>query len=80
MLDEKSHLPAVLQSLGCIAQTAMPVFETRESEVEEFIKKNILECSHVCLLKFSETCVIHYFFLSLKLFHLNHASLTDVRR
>ncbi|CAI9783991.1 unnamed protein product [Fraxinus pennsylvanica] len=47
MLEEKSHLPAVLQSLGCIAQTAMPVFETRESEVEEFIKKNILECSHM---------------------------------
>ncbi|XP_022877905.1 sister chromatid cohesion protein PDS5 homolog A-B-like isoform X3 [Olea europaea var. sylvestris] len=47
MLEEKSHLPAVLQSLGCIAQTAMPVFETRESEVEEFIRKNILECSHM---------------------------------
>ncbi|KAL2495632.1 hypothetical protein Fot_39389 [Forsythia ovata] len=46
MLEEKSHLPAVLQSLGCIAQTAMPVFETRESDVEEFIRKNILECSH----------------------------------
>ncbi|CAA2986797.1 sister chromatid cohesion PDS5 homolog A isoform X1 [Olea europaea subsp. europaea] len=47
MLEEKSHLPAVLQSLGCIAQTAMPVFETRESEIEEFIRKNILECSHM---------------------------------
>ncbi|XP_060185631.1 sister chromatid cohesion protein PDS5 homolog A isoform X2 [Lycium barbarum] len=46
MLDEKSHLPAVLQSLGCIAQTAMPVFETREKEIEQFIKKNILELSH----------------------------------
>lgn len=51
MLDEKSHLPAVLQSLGCIAQTAMPVFETREKEIEQFIKKNILELSHVCLLE-----------------------------
>ncbi|CAI9087112.1 OLC1v1021103C1 [Oldenlandia corymbosa var. corymbosa] len=48
MLQEKSHLPAVLQSLGCIAQTAMPVFETRETEIEEFIKKNLLECSCVC--------------------------------
>ncbi|KAK4369677.1 hypothetical protein RND71_009152 [Anisodus tanguticus] len=47
MLDEKSHLPAVLQSLGCIAQTAMPVFETREKEIEQFIKKNILELSHI---------------------------------
>ncbi|XP_071922284.1 sister chromatid cohesion protein PDS5 homolog A-like isoform X1 [Coffea arabica] len=45
MLTEKSHLPAVLQSLGCIAQTAMPVFETREKEIEGFIMKNILECS-----------------------------------
>lgn len=66
MLEEETHLPAVLQSLGCIAQTAMPVFETRESEIEEFIKNNILkrnnkaednskECwddrSEVCLLK-----------------------------
>ncbi|CAN4114615.1 unnamed protein product [Withania somnifera] len=46
MLDEKLHLPAVLQSLGCIAQTAMPVFETREKEIEQFIKKKILELSH----------------------------------
>ncbi|KAL7212412.1 hypothetical protein ACSBR2_015154 [Camellia fascicularis] len=46
MLEEKTHLPAVLQSLGCIAQTAMSVFETRESELERFIKTNILECSN----------------------------------
>ncbi|KAL2932207.1 Sister chromatid cohesion protein PDS5-like protein B [Bienertia sinuspersici] len=45
MLDEKAHLPTVLQSLGCIAQTAMAVFETRESEVVEFIKSKILQCS-----------------------------------
>ncbi|XP_038690339.1 sister chromatid cohesion protein PDS5 homolog A-like isoform X1 [Tripterygium wilfordii] len=44
MLEEKTHLPAVLQSLGCIAQTAMPVFETRESEIQEFIKSKILRC------------------------------------
>lgn len=49
MLEEKTHLPAVLQSLGCIAQTAMPVFETRESEIEEFIKSKILRCSEVSL-------------------------------
>ncbi|KZV51246.1 hypothetical protein F511_05903 [Dorcoceras hygrometricum] len=47
MLEDKSHLPAVLQSLGCIAQAAMPVFETREREVEKFIKESILECSQV---------------------------------
>ncbi|KAL5769361.1 hypothetical protein ACOSQ2_016144 [Xanthoceras sorbifolium] len=46
MLEEKTHLPAVLQSLGCIAQTAMAVFETRESEIEEFIKSKILRCSN----------------------------------
>lgn len=46
MLEEEAHLPAVLQSLGCIAQTAMPVFETRESEIEEFIKSKILYCSN----------------------------------
>ncbi|KDP35518.1 hypothetical protein JCGZ_08956 [Jatropha curcas] len=45
MLEEKRDLPAVLQSLGCIAETAMPVFETRESEIEEFIKSKILKCS-----------------------------------
>ncbi|XP_057757523.1 sister chromatid cohesion protein PDS5 homolog A-like isoform X1 [Arachis stenosperma] len=43
MLEEKTHLPSVLQSLGCIAQTAMPVFETRESEIEEFIINKILK-------------------------------------
>ncbi|CAA0818018.1 binding [Striga hermonthica] len=39
MLEEKMHLPAVLQSLGCIAQAAMPVFETRESEIEKIVYK-----------------------------------------
>lgn len=48
MLEEKTHLPAVLQSLGCIAQTAMPVFETRESEVEDFIINKILKRDEVC--------------------------------
>lgn len=47
MLEEKLHLPAVLQSLGCIAQTAMPVFETREAEILEFLKTKIMNCSSV---------------------------------
>ncbi|KAL6520454.1 hypothetical protein OROHE_017042 [Orobanche hederae] len=47
MLEEKAHLPAVLQSLGCIAQVAIPVFETRESEIEKFIKEKILERGHI---------------------------------
>ncbi|KAI3740872.1 hypothetical protein L2E82_31347 [Cichorium intybus] len=45
MLEKKTHLPSVLQSLGCIAQTAMPVFETQESRIQGFIKKDILQCS-----------------------------------
>ncbi|MED6121428.1 hypothetical protein PIB30_030020 [Stylosanthes scabra] len=44
MLQEKQHLPPVLQSLGCIAQTAISIFETREGEVKEFIIDKILRC------------------------------------
>ncbi|KVI01136.1 Armadillo-like helical, partial [Cynara cardunculus var. scolymus] len=47
MLEKKTHLPSVLQSLGCIAQTAMPVFETQESKIEGFIRKDILGCSEI---------------------------------
>nr|VDD38116.1 unnamed protein product [Brassica oleracea] len=47
MLDDKRHQPAVLQSLGCIAQIAMPVFETRETEVVEFIRDKILKSESV---------------------------------
>ncbi|CAA2991927.1 sister chromatid cohesion PDS5 homolog B-like [Olea europaea subsp. europaea] len=68
MLEKKSHLPAVLQSLGCIARIAMPVFKTRESNVEEFIKKNILESSHIsgdevneCWKARSEICSLKIF-------------------
>uniref|UniRef100_A0A6V7QRS0 Sister chromatid cohesion protein PDS5 homolog A n=1 Tax=Ananas comosus var. bracteatus TaxID=296719 RepID=A0A6V7QRS0_ANACO len=46
MLEEKTHLPAMLQSLGCIAQTAMPIFETREDEIVGFIINKILQCSN----------------------------------
>ncbi|KAI3456589.1 hypothetical protein Pfo_013252 [Paulownia fortunei] len=68
MLEEKAHLPAVLQSLGCIAQAAMPVFETRESEIEKFIKENILEHGHItgdktpdCWDDISELCSLKIF-------------------
>ncbi|XP_008805490.2 sister chromatid cohesion protein PDS5 homolog A isoform X2 [Phoenix dactylifera] len=47
MLEEKRHLPAILQSLGCIAQTALPVFETREEEIVGFIRSKILESSNM---------------------------------
>ncbi|MQM03150.1 hypothetical protein Taro_035926 [Colocasia esculenta] len=45
MLEKRTHLPAILQSLGYIAQTAMPVFETREGEIIEFVTQKILACS-----------------------------------
>ncbi|OVA10818.1 hypothetical protein BVC80_8199g2 [Macleaya cordata] len=68
MLEEKTHLPAILQSLGCIAQTAMPVFETRESEIVGFITSKILECSNgaddntkTCWDERSELCLLKIF-------------------
>ncbi|XP_051135633.1 sister chromatid cohesion protein PDS5 homolog A-like isoform X2 [Andrographis paniculata] len=47
MLEEKSHLPSILQSLGCIGEVARSVFETRESEVETFIKEKILKLRYI---------------------------------
>ncbi|XP_078165955.1 binding protein isoform X5 [Carex rostrata] len=44
-LEEKVHLPSALQSLGCIAQIAMPIFETREEEIVGFLNSKILENS-----------------------------------
>nr|CAB3467823.1 unnamed protein product [Digitaria exilis] len=45
LLEEKKvHLPSILQSLGCIAQISIPIFETREEEIISFITKKILEC------------------------------------
>ncbi|XP_077217250.1 sister chromatid cohesion protein PDS5 homolog A-like isoform X2 [Tasmannia lanceolata] len=65
MLEKKTHLPAVLQSLGCIAQIAMPVFETREHEILEFITSKILERSNdsddntkTCWHERSELCLL----------------------
>ncbi|KAL5225230.1 hypothetical protein ABZP36_011869 [Zizania latifolia] len=46
LLEEKKvHLPSILQSLGCIAQIAMPIFETRGEEIINFITKKILDCN-----------------------------------
>jgi hypothetical protein len=53
LLEEKKvHLPSILQSLGCIAQITMPIFETREEEITNFITKKILECNDVRLASF----------------------------
>ncbi|KAF0904436.1 hypothetical protein E2562_034511 [Oryza meyeriana var. granulata] len=46
LLEEKKvHLPSILQSLGCIAQIAMPIFETRGEEIINFITEKILDCN-----------------------------------
>ncbi|KAK9051851.1 hypothetical protein SSX86_028479 [Deinandra increscens subsp. villosa] len=55
MLEKRTNLPSVLQSLGCIAQMAMPVFETQESKVVDFIRKSILSCSQETSDKFKES-------------------------
>lgn len=41
-LEDNTHLPTILQSLGCIAQNAMPIFETREDEIIKFVVRNVL--------------------------------------
>ena len=41
MLESGTHLPAILQSLGCITQNAMPVFETREEDVIQFLRDKL---------------------------------------
>lgn len=55
MLEKKTHLSSVLQSLGCIAQTAMPVYETQEKKVQGFIKKDLLGSSEV---RVESTCYL----------------------
>jgi hypothetical protein len=47
--EKKMHLPSILQSLGCIAQITMPIFETREEEITNFITKTFFECNDVRL-------------------------------
>ncbi|CAN0890858.1 Sister chromatid cohesion protein PDS5 homolog A [Linum grandiflorum] len=83
MLEEKRNLPAVLQSLGCIAQTAMPVFETRETEIQEFVKDRILNCKNqlednakVCWDNVSETSLLKIY--GLKVFVKSHLPIKDV--
>eukprot|EP01018_Ginkgo_biloba_P018620 Gb_23673 [translate_table: standard] len=41
-LEDGENLSTVLQSLGCIAQTATSVFETREEEIIRFIVRKLL--------------------------------------
>lgn len=41
-LEDNTHLATVLQSLGCIAQNAMPIFETREDDIIKFVVRNVL--------------------------------------
>lgn len=62
LLEEKKvHLPSILQSLGCIAQIAMPIFETREEEIVNFITKKILECNNVRLNLFNFSLLFPFY-------------------
>ncbi|KAH9314048.1 hypothetical protein KI387_022675, partial [Taxus chinensis] len=45
MLESGDHLATILQSLGCIAQIAMPVFETQEEKVIQFVCRKLLRKS-----------------------------------
>jgi hypothetical protein len=61
LLEEKKvHLPSILQSLGCIAQIAMPIFETRGEEIINFITKKILDCSDVRRLTIFKYGVLYF--------------------
>ncbi|KAJ7523458.1 hypothetical protein O6H91_18G050900 [Diphasiastrum complanatum] len=48
-LEDNNHLATKLQSLSCIAQNAMPVFETREDEIIRFVVRNLLRRNSVNL-------------------------------
>ena len=63
-LEDKTHLPAILQSLGCIAQTALPIFETREDEIIEFIMSKILHDSNVWLSDPNKFCIVLFAIVS----------------
>ncbi|KAL3693850.1 hypothetical protein R1sor_007501 [Riccia sorocarpa] len=84
------HLPTILQSLGCIAENAMPVFETREDSVVKFVVKDILKREKVqeegwkpdwenpseeCLLKIYGLKVLIKSFLPIKDAHLRTSKL-----
>ncbi|BBN05523.1 sister chromatid cohesion protein PDS5 [Marchantia polymorpha subsp. ruderalis] len=92
LLDDllKAHLPTILQSLGCIAEIAMPVFETREEEVVRFVVRNLLKRERVqeegwkpdwenpseeCLLKIYGLKVLVKSFLPIKDSHLRTSKL-----
>ncbi|GBG74693.1 hypothetical protein CBR_g19098 [Chara braunii] len=40
--DAEEELPTIMQSLGSLAQWAMPVFETRENDIIRFVVKDLL--------------------------------------
>ena len=49
MMENEEHLPKVLQLLGCIAQIAMPVFQTEEKRIIKFVCCKLLHKSNVWL-------------------------------
>lgn len=41
--EDNPHLPAVLQSLSCIAETAISIFETQEDDIVRFVVRSLLQ-------------------------------------
>lgn len=79
LLEEKKvHLPSILQSLGCIAQIAMPIFETRGEEIINFITKKILDCNDVRLTLFKFLLSFSILFPFLLQFGVHHQDSGDV--
>ncbi|KAI7731479.1 hypothetical protein M8C21_026903, partial [Ambrosia artemisiifolia] len=68
ILEKRTNLPSVLQSLGCIAQIAMPVFETQESKVVGFIRESILSHSQKTRAKAKKSWGARSELCSLKIF------------
>jgi hypothetical protein len=65
--------------LGCIAQTAMPVFETRESEIEEFIINKILKSDSVSLLIHCNEILLYGISVEVINFYLNACFMVSER-
>ncbi|KAI5081142.1 hypothetical protein GOP47_0004325 [Adiantum capillus-veneris] len=41
--EDNPQLPAILQSLGCIAQRAISIFETQEDDIVRFVVRSLLQ-------------------------------------
>lgn len=55
-LHSGRNIPTVLQSLGCIAQNSISVYETREGEIMQFMYEKIFQTVEVGSLIFLPVC------------------------